>query len=184
MADCSTLLTSLDPCCEAKKKKGGVKKKVWIGFFDVMTFTEDVDGYVDAVTLTSASPANVLYTFEGKKLKNNGTFEGQVGENTNTINQNLNLVLFYFTPDERGAINDLFTAEDVVVFVETEGGQIEIWGYDTALNASALTGGTGAALNDSTAITVTLSGQQDGLPKVLKTGATLADDIAYLNALV
>lgn len=183
MADCSTLLSNLDPSCEATKKKGGIKKKVWIGFFDVMTFTEDADDYVDSVTLASASPANVLYTFEGKKLKNNGTFEGQIGENTNTINQNLNLVLFYFTPDERESINNLFTAEDVVVFVQTEGDQIEIWGFDTALNASALTGGSGTALNDSTAITITLSGQQDGLPRVLKTGATLQDDIDYLNAL-
>ena len=125
MADCSTLLSNLDPSCEATKKKGGIKKKVWIGFFDVITFTEDSDGYIDAVALASASPANVLYTFEGKKLKNNGTFEGQVGENTNTINQNLNLVLYYFTPEERQAINELFTAEDVVVFVETEGGRLK-----------------------------------------------------------
>lgn len=190
MATCAVDLQELDPSCNALKKKGGLKKRVWIGSYDAVNAvtppTTDVDGYVTSITLNTSpvgSPVNYLYKYIGKKLKHNGTFEGQVGENTNVINQNLNLVLYAYTPAEREAIEKLFNSEEVVVFVETEAGQIEMWGYDTGLMASALTGGSGTALNDSTAITITLSGQQDTFPKVLKTGSTLQDDIDYLDAL-
>lgn len=186
MADnCSTLLSELDPSCEALKKKGGVKKRVWVGRKDDITFTTDVNGYVDTVTIASdSSPNNLLYKYIGRKVKHNGTYEGAVGENTNTINQTLNLVLYFYTPGERASIEQLFTsADELVIFVETNGGQVEVWGYDYGLEPSALTGGTGTAINDSTAVTVSLAGEQDTLPKVLKTGSTLQDDINYLDAL-
>ncbi len=186
MAECSVLLMNSAPGCNAKQRKGGIKKKVWAGFFDAATFTEDGSGNVDSITLATASPANVLYTFEGKKRKNSGTYEGQVGENTNTINQNLTIKFFYYTEEEREAIKRAFLAEDLFFVVETENEQLELWGYDSALNASALTGGTGAELNDDTSITITFSGQQDGLSKVFTTngGTDITADIAYLNALV
>lgn len=166
MANCASDLQELDPSCAALKKKGGLKKRVWIGAFDtVRTLIDPSTGYIDSVSM-SPSPEK-LYKYIGKKLKHNGAFEGQVGENTNVINQNLNLVLYAYTPTEREAIEKLFNSEEVVAFVETEAGQIEMWGYETGLTASALTGGSGTALNDSTAITITLSGQQDTLPKVV-----------------
>lgn len=168
MANCASELQELDPSCAALKKKGGLKKRVWIGAFDnVQTILNDSTGYIDNVSVTGTSPHDRLFKYIGKKLKHNGAFEGQIGENTNVINQNLNLVLYAYTPDERAAIEKLFNSEEVVAFVETEAGQIEMWGYETGLTASALTGGSGTALNDSTAITITLSGQQDSLPKVV-----------------
>lgn len=191
MANCASDLQELDPSCAALKKKGGLKKRVWIGSYDnVVTVLDDTTGYIDGVSMVSASPANKLYKYIGKKLKHNGAFEGQVGENTNVINQNLNLVLYAYTPAEREAIEKLFNSEEVVAFVETEAGQIELWGYETGLTASALTGGSGTALNDSTAITITLSGQQDTLPKVVviddASSATsdLESTIAALDALI
>lgn len=168
MSNCASDLQELDPSCAALKKKGGLKKRVWIGSYDsVVSVLNDSTGYIDGVSMVSASPVNKLFKYIGKKLKHNGAFEGQVGENTNVINQNLNLVLYAYTPAEREAIEKLFNSEEVVAFVETEAGQIELWGYETGLTASALTGGSGTALNDSTAITITLSGQQDTLPKVV-----------------
>lgn len=191
MANCASDLQELDPSCAALKKKGGLKKRVWIGSYDnVVTVLDDTTGYIDGVSMVSASPVNKLFKYIGKKLKHNGAFEGQVGENTNVINQNLNLVLYAYTPAEREAIEKLFNSEEVVAFVETEAGQIELWGYETGLTASALTGGSGTALNDSTAITITLSGQQDTLPKVVviddASSATsdLESTIAALDALI
>lgn len=181
--NCANQLTNLDPTCEALKKKGGLKKKIWVAPYDGTTITLDVDGNIDTITLPTTSPATTIKYFIGRKLKHNGTLTGEVGENANTINQALNMVLYYYTQDERAAIDNLFQTEEVLVFVQTEGGQIEMWGYETGLLPTALTGGTGTALNDSTAVTVTLSGSQDTLPKVCKFGATLADDIAYLEAL-
>jgi hypothetical protein len=190
MANCASDLQELDPSCAALKKKGGLKKRVWIGSYDVVvSVLNDSTGYIDGVSLVTASPVNKLFKYIGKKLKHNGAFEGQVGENTNVINQNLNLVLYAYTPDERAAIEKLFNSEELVAFVETEAGQIELWGYETGLTASALTGGSGTALNDSTAITITLSGQQDTLPKVVviddASSATsdLESTIAALDAL-
>lgn len=183
MATCANDLQNLDPSCNALKKKGGLKKKIWVVGYDKATLTVDGDGNVDSITLATASPANVLNTFIGKKLKHNGVLTGEVGENANTINQDLNLVLYYYSQAERDAIDTLFQSEEVIAFIQTESGQIECWGYDTGLMASALTGGTGTALNDSTAVTVTLSGSQDTLPKVCKFGVNLAADIAYLEAL-
>lgn len=168
MANCASDLQELDPSCEALKKKGGLKKRVWIGSFDlVQTILNPATGYIDSVSVGGVSPQDRLFKYIGKKLKHNGALEGQVGENTNVINQNLNLVLYAYSPTERAAIEKLFNSEEVVVFVETEAGQIELWGYETGLTASALTGATGTALNDATAITITLSGQQDTLPKVV-----------------
>jgi hypothetical protein len=183
MAECANDLVNLDPSCNALRKKGGLKKKVWLVGYDKATLTVDVDGNIDTITLATASPVNVLNTYTGKKLKHNGALTGEVGENTTTIKQDLNLVLYYYTQAERDSIDTLFQAEEVLAFVQTEAGQIECWGYETGLAPSALTGGSGTALNDSTAVTVALSGQQDTLPKVCSFGANLAADIAYLDAL-
>lgn len=183
MAECANDLVNLDPSCAALKKKGGLKKKVWLVSYDKVTFTVDVDGNIDTLTLATASPANVLNTYTGKRLKHNAALTGEVGENANTIKQDLNLVLYYYSQAERDSVDTLFQSEELVAFVQTEGGQIECWGYDTGLAPSALTGGSGTALNDTTAVTVTLSGSQDTLPKACKFGANLAADIAYLDAL-
>lgn len=186
MADCITrIVDGLDPSCEALDKVGGVKKRVWIGNKDEITaYTQDGNSYVDAITLET-SPAASLYQFIGKTYKHNGGLTGEIGENTNIIVQALNLVLYYATPAEREAIEGLYKADDVVAFIETEAGQIEIWGLDRGLRASALAGGTGTALNDSTAITLTLTGQEDALPYVFRAGSStsLATSIAYLDAL-
>lgn len=186
---CEINLANLPASCAAVRKRGGIKKRVWITFLNAFDYTLDVSGYVDTVTMVSASPPKTIYQYQGRKFKHNGTLTGLVGENFNSITQLLNLLLYFYTPAERAAIEKLWNAEDVVIFIETEGGegngQIEVWGLDTGLNGSALAGGTGTALNDSTALTVTMSGPQDTLPKVLKpTGTTtLQQAIDYLNAL-
>lgn len=185
MADnCAGELISLDPCCEALKKKGGVAKKIWAVPFDQVTMTVDGDGNVDSLTLATTSPATLLTTYTGKKDKHSGAYALEVGENANTMKQDLAMRLYFFTQAERNAIDALNSnTQETVFFVQTQAGQIECWGYDTGLLPSAATGGTGTLLNDDTSMLVTYSGAQDGVAKVCKFGATLADDIAYLEAL-
>jgi len=184
MAECANDLISLDPPCPALKKKGGLKKKVWAVSFDKATLTVDVDGNVDTITLATASPANVLTTYTGKKLKNSGAYTLEVGENASTMKQDLSLRVYFYGQDTRDAVDALNQApEELLFFVQTEAGQIECWGFDTGLLPSAATGGTGTALNDDTSMLITLSGQQDGIAKVCSFGADLAADIAYLDAL-
>ena len=194
MAECTlTLLDGLDPSCEAIKKQGGVNKRIWIGNFDQIITTADPDGYIDVVALTS-SPRAYLYQFTGRDFKHNYAIAGTVGENFNTINPTLNLVLYYFTPQERAAIESLWNAEKLIAFVQGNGGDtksvIEIFGILNGLKGSALAGGSGTALQDSTALTVSLLGEESELPKVLKTGSFnpnvagyLQENIDYLDAL-
>ena len=60
-------------------------------------------------------------------------------------------------------------------------GKIEIYGLDKGLEASALAGGTGVALQDDNGITLTLSGEQTKLPEFFLVGGALATSVAYLD---
>jgi hypothetical protein len=182
--NCVELLQGIDPNCDALNKVGGIDKRVWIGQLSQLTgYTTDVDGYINTVTLAVISSIQqTLKKFIGKKLKHAATFEGVVGENVNTINQSLALSLYYSTPAERAAIEALFNSDDVFVFVEGNYGGIEVYGIELGLNGSALTGGLQTLLNDNTAVIVTLSGEQMGLPLQFKVG-TLAQDKAYLDGI-
>lgn len=184
MSNCVEILQGIDPNCDALNKRGGVNKRVWVGQISQLSgFTLNVDGFVNAITMaTIGGVPQTLKKFIGKKFKHTATFEGVVGENVNTINQSLALSLYYSTPAERKAIEALFNADDVFVFVEGNYGGIEVYGLELGLNASALTGGLQTLLNDNTAVIVTLSGEQESLPLQFKTG-TLQDDIVFLDGI-
>lgn len=189
MATCVDLISGLDPSCDALSKVGGVKKRVWVTQLAQLNqstpFSVDGDGYIDAITM-ALDPSSVAYKlkkFIGKKSKNAGTYELTIGENVNTYNTSFTLVLYHFTPEDREAIESLVNAEDVVVFAETEAGQIEVFGIEQGLMASAGTGGTGTLLNDNTAFSLTLSGEQKKLPYLFDSGTGLAGSISYLDGL-
>ena len=184
MSACVEIIQGIDPNCAALNKQGGINKRVWIGQLSQLTgYTLDVNGYVNTITLGLVSSIQqTLKKFIGKKFKHAATFEGEIGENVNTVNQSVALALYYSTPAERQAIESLYNADDVFIAVEGNYGGIEIYGIELGLNASALTGGLQTLLNDNTATILTLSGAQLGLPKQFKTG-TLAQDIAYLDAI-
>lgn len=186
MAECVDLLEGLEASCNALNKVGGVKKRVWVGQLsqlDTVPYTTDVDGYIDTIDFALASPAYGLHKFSGKKTKNNGTYELTAGENVNTFNTSAILVLYHYTPADREAIENLVGADDLFVLFETEAGQIEVFGITQGLNASAGTGATGVGLQDDTAFTLTLSGEQLALPKLFLNGGTLADSITYLDGI-
>jgi len=181
MATCTTRLTSgLDPSCEALDKIGGVNKTVYFGNLDDLTFTTNAAGYINSVTL-STSPAGYLWKFIGKTMKNNSTAELQVGENTNTWKQAAILKLYYYFPDERAAIEALVTADDLVAFIQTESGLFEVYGWTKGIRAESATGANGILIQDDTSMTITISGEEVALPKVLQVGAALPNEAAYLT---
>lgn len=186
MANCDVSITSLDPSCEALKKTGGIKQKFWIGKLNEVVTTLDVDGYVDSVSLVSASPVNTLSYVIGKQFKHNAQETGVFGENVNTINQIVNAILYYYTAEERTAVEGYINLEDIVLFVQTAGAnsQVLMYGYDNGLKCTAFDATIGALLNDNTAATCTFSGEQYGLPKVLKIGSSVQDVVSALDALV
>lgn len=181
MASCIDLTAGLDPSCAALNKVGGVNKRVWIGQLSQLnSYATDINGYVSGITLATYE---TLFKFIGKTYKNSGAYEGTIGENVNTFNQSVTLELYHSTPADREAIESLYNADDVFVFVETNAGQIELFGIEQGLNASALSGGTGTALQDKTSTTLTLSGEQTSMPKIFLNGGTLAASISYLNGI-
>ena len=181
---CAEDLVSFLATCLADQSVGGLNKRMWALEKDKLTLTLDsVTGEVDSVTIATTSPATLLKTFTGKQFTHNGALTGEVNTNVNTIKQDLNMVLNYFSQEQRAAIDALFKSDECIFFVETNAEQVECWGYEYGLKASALTGATGTALADSRAVTVTMTGSQKTMPKVCNFGADLAANIAYLNNL-
>lgn len=181
MATCTTTLTAgLDPSCEALDKIGGVNKRIYFGNLSELTFTTDVAGYIDSVTLT-ASPAAYLYKYIGKTKKHMVGNDLQVGANANTWKQAVTAKLYYYFPAERAAIEALCNADDLVAFVELESGLFEVFGYGKGIRAESAKDSSGALINDDTSMTIVISGEETALPKVLMLGAALPGEALYLT---
>ena len=75
----------------------------------------------------------------------------------------------------------MFDAQELVVFFENNNGKIEVYGLDKGLEGSALVGGTGTKLQDDTAVTITLTGDQNKLPYFFLYGGSLDTSIQYLD---
>jgi len=184
--NCNDLISGIDPACDALNKVGGVNKRVWIGLKGNISYTTDSSGYVNTISMaTSGSLPTKLYTFTGKRDKNSFSFPLTAGDNINTFNHTAMMMLYYSTPAELESLNQLANADDLVVFMEGNDGKIYILGLEKGLNASAGEGGSGTLLNDSTAYSLTLSGEQTKAPNIFRVNAaaSLATNQAYLDAL-
>jgi len=180
MATCTTKISAgIDPSCYALDKVGGVDKTIYFGNLDEITFTE-TSSRITGVTM-STSPVGYLYKFIGKTKKHNSTVELQVGENTNTWKQAVIMKLYYFDATERNAITALCAADDLVAFIQTESGLFEVYGWQKGIRAESATGANGILIQDDTSITITVSGEETELPKVLKLGSADPGDAAYIQ---
>jgi hypothetical protein len=184
MADCIDILESIGQGCEKENQVGGVNRRVWVTQkSQVVSTTTDANGYVNTITMgvDNSSDSYKLITVTGKDYTHNGVIEGVIGDNTNTFNHSAAIKIFTATPAERAAVETLFKAKDLIVIFQNENDQIEVYGLDKGLKASAFAGGTGTALQDDTGMLLTLSGEQRYLPKYFLNGGSLATSIAYLD---
>jgi len=182
--DCIDTLRSIGATCASVNQVGGVNKRLWITQLgQIASYTYDADGYVNTISMgtDNSSDSYKLITVTGKKFTHNGTLEGVVGNNVNLIKHNAIVKIYTDTPSQRDAVTALFKGQELVVFFENENGKIEIYGLDKGLEASALAGGTGVALQDDNGITLTLSGEQTKLPEFFLVGGSLATSVAYLD---
>ena len=182
--DCIDTLRSIGATCASVNQVGGVNKRLWITQLgQIASYTYDADGYVNTISMATdnSSDSYKLITVTGKKFTHNGTLEGVVGNNVNLIKHNAIVKIYTDTPAQRDAVTALFKGQELVVFFENENGKIEIYGLDKGLEASALAGGTGVALQDDNGITLTLSGEQTKLPEFFLVGGALATSVAYLD---
>lgn len=186
MATCNDLISGIDPACDALKKVGGVNKRVWIGLKSNISYTIDSNGYVSTVTMGNVGSISAkLYKFIGKRDKNSFAFPMTAGDNINTFNHTAIMQLYYSTPSELETLNQIANADDMVVFMEGNDEKIYVLGLGKGLNATAGEGGSGILLNDSTAYTLTLSGEETDTPKIFRTvaGASISTLTAYLDNL-
>lgn len=190
---CSEMNLKLDPSCLAKRKPGGLNRRVWcVQLEDIDAYTQD--GTTKDIKTLVLKASKQLTKLVGRKGKHSGAYELQVGENVNSVKQILNLVLYHETTVDREAIMSVANAEDTVFFVQNEIGQIEVFGLDYlsgavgdpegGLNAESGAGGTGTLKNDDTSFKLTVAGDIRHLPPIFNiSSGTLTLNIAYLDNL-
>jgi hypothetical protein len=186
--DCNDLLEGLDPSCEALSKAGGVDKRFWGIPRNQIGYTLNASGEVTGITTKEIPGSNPsenfkVSKFSGKRDTHDFGVEGVEGLNVNTFNHQGNVTLFAYHQTEIAPIEKLYNTDDIVLFVETNAGQIKAYGLDKGLNGKALSMREGVALNDPTHCTLSLEGEQLSMPKVCNFGASLAANIDYLDAL-
>jgi hypothetical protein len=116
----------------------------------------------------------------------------EVGENFSLRNHGINLVAYYNLPEELEALDSLLDVEGAFVVVETNSGELEVWGMNKGSNfanfglkASALDGGSGTAIVDSNIYTLGMTGNHENLQLYFASTptATLVENVAILEAL-
>lgn len=191
MGDCTDLALSVRPNCAAKKKPGGVSKKIFFGLLsDVASATFGAAGINSMLTLVFKEDKGLI-EYDLKRDKNSATTSLEPGENANLRNHVVNAIVNWNTAEELGALEDLIDAEGVFAIVEQNGGNLEVYGFNKGANfdnfglkASSLEGSTGIVMNDPTAFNVALSGQHTNLQLIYKPAQSLTANITELEALV
>jgi len=185
MNDCIDILRSIGATCSSLNQIGGVDKRVWVTQLNqIESYTFDSNGYVNSLVTKENGTSNYRYELAqiiGKKNTHSGNYEGVVGENVSFVKQNAVLKIYTDSPSDRDKVVDLFDAQELVIFFENSNGKIEVYGLDKGLEGSALVGGTGTEMQDDTAVTITLTGDQNKLPYFFLYGGSLATSIEYLD---
>lgn len=187
MSDCIDILRSISATCASVNQIGGVDKRAWVTQLNqIESYTFDSNGYVNSLVTKEIGTTNYRYELAqivGKKNTHSGNYEGVVGENVSLVKQNAVLKIYTDSPSDRDKVVELFDAQELVVFFENSNGKIEVFGLDKGLEGSALVGGTGTEMQDDTAVTITLTGDQNKLPYYFLYGGSLATSIEYLDGI-
>ena len=187
MSDCIDILRSISATCASLNQIGGVDKRVWVTQLkQIESYTFDSNGYINSLVTKENGTTNYGYELAqiiGKKNTHNGSYEGVAGENISFVKQTAILKIYTDSPIDRDKVIELFDAQELVVFFENGNGKIEVYGLDKGLEGSALTGGTGTEMQDDTAVTITLTGDQNKLPYYFLYGGSLPTSIEYLDSI-
>lgn len=186
---CTELTRGINPNCDATRKAGGLNKRVYIGLLSDLTAVTFATG--NMVTNFTFASGKGFIKFIGKREKHNSVMALEVGENFSLRNHGLNLVAYYNNADELAALDALIDVEGIFMVVETNSGELEVWGMNKSANfanfglkASAVAGGSGTAIVDSNIYTMTFNGNHENLQLYFASvpgTSTLATDIAILE---
>lgn len=188
---CNELTRGINPNCEATRKAGGLNKRIYVGLLADLTAVTFGTG--NAVTAFTFAANKGFVKLIGKREKHNSVMALEVGENFNLRNHGVNLVTYYNTPEELEALDALIDVEGAFAVVETNAGELEVWGMNKGSNfanfglkASAIDGGSGTAFTDSNIYTLSMNGNHENLQMYFASvpgTSTLIEDIAILDGL-
>lgn len=188
---CNELTRGIDPDCNATRKPGGLNKRIYIGLLsDLTAVTFGTGNLVTALTFAATKG---LIKFIGKREKHNSVMALEIGENFSLRNHGVNMVAYYNTALELEALDSLIDVEGAFMIVETNSGELEVWGMNKGANfanfglkASAIDGGSGTAIVDSNIYTLAMNGNHENLQLYFDDAlaADLAANLVILDALV
>lgn len=181
---CFDITANLALDCSAVKKPAGLKPKMWV-LADVDSLT-GTTGWTPSTlttalaTITLASGAS-LFTLEGRVNRNSAADEASVGDTQNTLfNHTVIFQAFINTQTSRAVLDELTRLERAVIFVQDEGGTIQMYGYSRGLKCTVKTGGSGTLATDDTAHSLTFTGLQQWGPVY----CNFTGGASYLDGLV
>lgn len=169
---CIKITGNLAPTCEAIKKRGGIDRKVYIGFIDeieTLTF-----GTGNEITALEMKAGKKLFHYIGYKGKNSAGLDGNFSDILNLRNHVVNMVLFAKSAAELNSIDELVDSQDMFVVVETNNKTFEVYGISKdgeidnyGLNPTAFSRPQAAGMTDDNAYTITLSGEVPNIELLL-----------------
>lgn len=195
-ANCNNLLNAAIAVanCLGHKNPGGVDGRVYFGFrSDLASVT--IDGTSKELTAITLASGKKLYKYASLKNLHEFSVAVKVQKPKNMYTQNASLFLYPYTQLEAEAIEKLIDAEGLFCFVTLSNGRIKAYGIDTnpwipselygerGLKCSAGSMTEGKTVDADNWTNVVLTGDFWNGPKLFLTSATLASNIATLDAL-
>jgi hypothetical protein len=151
-------------CEQLKANSGGLKQDAYLfNLSDLLSYTEDSEGYVDALAFDVYKGLHV-FTSTRNGASTISDIARIEGGNAN-FPQTVVLSLVDVTPAQKETLTDL-AYSTVVAIVETSKGRFEIFGIDLGLEVESAPKNSGNSPADPTNRVVTLVGAQAGLEKV------------------
>ena len=167
--------------CDALKRVGGVNKRLWLFNMSGLAtpISATTDGYVTNIPLTTYQ---TLYKVEGAKFAHSYEITEQRSDEGNVQWEHKVMIKVVNTSPTEDAILEDLTTSEVGVILQTNNNEFLIFGAANGLSATESTIQSGQKSGDSSASSVTLTGNEQSIYKrLLRTDVNTT--LAYLNAM-
>lgn len=152
----------------------GIKKIAIASFDETHTVTASTDGCpVDTIDLGDET----IKFYDMPFLDNTASATAEIATNGSQDSKYFTHSVSLTAPQIDCAVLDQwknYALGTVVVAVLTKDGQVQLYGWDNGLTASAMSYTTGAAAGDSNGITCTFDGPQKNAPLIVKDWSVIA----------
>jgi len=176
-----SISSSISITCDALRRVGGVNKRIWLfNMTDLSTpISALADGYVTNIPLTTYRS---LYKIEGAKFAHSfEVTEKRSDEGNVQWEHKVTIKVVNTTPTTDAVLEDLCTSE-VGAIIQSNNNEFLIFGAANGLTATESVIMSGQKAGDSSATTLTLTGNEQSIYKrLLRTDVNTT--LAYLVAM-